>query len=271
MPNDRTAPIHMIISQTHRYVFVELPRTGSTAVEKELIASYDGKRILKKHSTYRDFLRQASADERSYFAFSSIRNPMDDAVSRYLKIKTDHNSRYSDPIRRKYRVGNRGSRAYQETGLSARGEIPERRSLIERIDNRHHSWIVRHDAGFPRYFLRFYHVPFDTWARLSHDQLDFVIRFESLEEDFEKVLQLIGLTRVRPLPVKNPTRQKSGDFIDYYTPETHSRARRVFGPYMRRWGYEFPPSWEYRTPSVWADLAYRALAVPRTIYWRLVR
>ncbi|MGA7271079.1 MAG: sulfotransferase family 2 domain-containing protein [Acidimicrobiia bacterium] len=261
----------MIISKKHGYVFIELPRTASTAVEKELIASYDGTRILKKHSTYQDFLRQASTEERSFFAFSSIRNPMDDAVSRYLKIRTDHNNRYSDPIRRKYRVGNRGSRAYRETGLSARGTVPERRSLIERVENRHYSWITRHDAEFPAYFLRFYHLPVDTWARLSHDQLDFIIRFESLEEDFAKALQMIGLDKIRPLPVKNPTSQKSRDFIEYYTPETQARARRVFGPYMRRWGYEFPPSWGSETPPLWAEIAYQALAVPRTIYWRLLR
>lgn len=261
----------MIISDANRYVFVELPRTGSTAVEKELITNYGGRRILRKHSTYEDFLEFANADQRNYFAFSSIRNPMDDAVSRYLKIKTDHNNRYSDPVRRKVRVGNRGSKTYRETGLSAKGDLPDPRSLIERIDNRHFNWIQKHDASFADYFLRFYHLPYDTWARLSHNRLDFVIRFESLEEDFEKALQSMGLEKKRPLPVKNPTSGKEQDFEDFYTPETRDRAIRVFGPYMRTWGYEFPESWEVEGPSAMAELTYRALAIPRRIYWRVIR
>lgn len=261
----------MIVSHAHRYVFVELPRTGSTAVEKELIASYGGVRILKKHSTYADFLRWAAPSQRSYFAFSSIRHPMDDAVSRYLKIKTNHNNRYSDPVRRRLRVGNRGSAAFQETGLSARGLRPERRSLIERVENRHFDWIQDHNASFAEYFLRFYHLPHDTWARLSHADLDFVIRFENLEEDFGKALARLGLEKQRPLPVKNKTSEKEGSFEDFYGPETRRRAVRVFGPYMRTWGYEFPSSWDRREPGTMAELAYRGLALPRRLYWRIIR
>ena len=59
----------MIISHRHRYVFVELPRTGSSAVRRELRELYDGVPILHKHSTYDEFRRQASEDERGYFVF----------------------------------------------------------------------------------------------------------------------------------------------------------------------------------------------------------
>ena len=86
----------MIISHIHRYLFVELPRTGSSAVSKELILNYDAENILRKHATYRDFLKQASKQEKEYFVFSSIRNPMDKILSLYFKYKTDHR-RYDDP------------------------------------------------------------------------------------------------------------------------------------------------------------------------------
>jgi hypothetical protein len=65
----------MIISHRHRYVFVEVPRTGSTAVSAELRENYDGHEILRKHASYRDFLRVASEEERGYFTFSAVRNP----------------------------------------------------------------------------------------------------------------------------------------------------------------------------------------------------
>lgn len=42
----------VIISHEHKYVFAELPHTGSTAVSRELRENYAGEKILGKHSTY---------------------------------------------------------------------------------------------------------------------------------------------------------------------------------------------------------------------------
>ena len=55
----------MVISHRHRYLFVELPRTGSTAIHRELIELYDGTAILQKHATYEDFLRGATEIEKT--------------------------------------------------------------------------------------------------------------------------------------------------------------------------------------------------------------
>jgi hypothetical protein len=261
----------VILCHEHRYVFVELPRTGCTAVGKELIHSYAGTRVLAKHSTYQDFLRQASDEEARYFAFSSIRNPMDDAVSGYFKLKTDHHGRYTDPDRRKYRVGNRGADSVRSTGLNARGLKPKRRAASELRDNRRFDFIQRNGSDFAEYFMRYYRAPYDTWSRVSHPHMDFVIRFEQLESDFEQVLSLIGLEQRRPLPLKNKTESKSGDFLTYFTPPTRSRAVQVFGPYMERFGYPLPPEWGEVEVPAFSRLAYNVLSLPRQLYWKFVR
>ncbi len=261
----------MIISAKHRYVYVELPRTGSTATGKELLSQYDGERILRKHATYRDFLRVATEDEERYFVFAGIRNPLDDAVSHYFKLKTDHHNRFTDPVRRRYRLGNKGSRQFRETGTDPRGEKPRRRSLGERLDNRRYHYIQRHNADFAEFFLRYYRLPYDNWSRLSHDDLDFVIRFENLQDDFARAIKLIGLELKRPLPIANKTAAKSGDYLEYYTPETIPRANRVFGPYLRCWGYSFPAGWSDSPQPRWEDAAFRVLGGPRTVYWRYLR
>jgi hypothetical protein len=265
----------MIISHEHRYVFVELPRTGCTAVGKELIECYDGERILAKHSMYSDFLKQASTEEKGYFAFSSIRNPLDDAVSGYFKLKSDHHGRYSDPVRRRYRVGNRGADAVRSTGLNARGSRPARRTAGERRDNRRFQYIETTGCSFSEYFMRYYRAPYDAWSTVNHGRMRQLIRFEQLEEDFERVLvDGLGLELRRPLPVRNRTDAKAAEsatFLDYYTPETRSRAAWVFGPYMARFGYTFPAEWEVGPPPASSRLAYMALAVPRRAYWQLIR
>jgi hypothetical protein len=265
----------MIISHEHRYVFVELPRTGCTAVGKELIESYDGERILAKHSMYRDFLKQASTEEKGFFAFSSIRNPLDDAVSGYFKLKSDHHGRFSDPVRRRYRVGNRGADAVRSTGLNARGSRPARRTVGERRDNRRFEYIDETGCSFAEYFMRYYRVPYDTWSTVNHGAMRQLIRFEQLEEDFERVLvDGLGLELRRPLPVRNRTDAKaagSTSFLDYYTPETRRRAAWVFGPYMARFGYSFPSDWHVDPPGVSSRLAFTALAGLRRAYWHRIR
>src|SRR6476469_8280254 len=86
----------MVISHKHKYLFIEVYRTGSTAISSELCELYDVEKILSKHSRYHEFLKIASEEEKQYYVFSGIRNPMDMVVSGYLKMKTDHKGRYTN-------------------------------------------------------------------------------------------------------------------------------------------------------------------------------
>jgi hypothetical protein len=238
----------MIISHSHRYVFVELPRTGSTAVRRELRELYDGTPILHKHSTYDEFRRQASADELRYFVFSTIRNPLDDAVSRYFKLKTDHGQRFSDVSRQK-----------------------NRRPLNELLDRWQYRYLSTRNPDFSQFFLHFYRLPYDTWASLDHRTFDFVMHFERLVDDFAEALRRIGIEPVRPLPSRNVTGSRERNFAQYYSPAARRRALRVFGPYMRRWGYEFPPDWELPEPSPVHDISYAAYSRLARTYWAHIR
>jgi hypothetical protein len=239
----------VIISHQHRYLFVELPRTGSTAIRRELRELYDGSPILHKHATYLEFRRQASPDEREYFVFSGIRNPLDDAVSRYFKLKTDHKQRFSDPDHRQR----------------------QRRPLNNLLDRRMFQFLQRTNADFSSFFLHFYILPYDTWASLSHAGFDQLIRFENLSEDFDTALRRIGIEPVRRLPHVNPTGQRARSFADYYSPAAIRRARRVMGPYMEQWGYAFPDAWETEAPSHLHRLAYQGFSRAAQVYWRTLR
>lgn len=239
----------MMISHEHRFVFVELPRTGSTAVRHELRDTYGARPILHKHATYEEFLRQASDDEKTYFVFSGIRNPLDDAVSLYFKLKTDHKSRRTDPDR-----------------------APRHRRLLNGLrDRAMFRYVSREDADFSTFFLKFYQFPHDTWASLSHERFGFVMRFEQLSEDFEKALRLIGIEPVRPLPVVNRTSSRDRDFSSYYSPAAIRRARRVMGPYMERWGYAFPAAWNVKPPTRTHRIQYAIFSFFARLYWRYLR
>lgn len=238
----------MILSHRYRYVFVEVPRTGSTAVSAELREHYDGNSVLRKHASYRDFLRVASDAERGYFTFSAVRNPLDIAVTRYVRLKDDVQQLYRDPRK-----------------------VAVRNSLAGRLERRIHAWVQRTDADFERFLRRWYLLPYDTWTTLDHQRMDVVLRFESLANDFDAALRKMGITPVRELPVRNATPGKDADWERHYTPGAIRRAVWIFGPYMDRWGYTFPESWGRVRVPLWSRLLYRVAHVVRSVYWKYFR
>jgi hypothetical protein len=238
----------MIVSHEHRYVYVQVPRTGSSAISAELREQYDGQLILRKHATYRDYLRQATDDERTYFSFSGVRNPLDVAVTRFVHIKANSKQHFTDPV-----------------------EVAKRNSMASRIERRVYSWVQENDADFEAFLLRWYRLPYDTWTSLDHHRMNMVIRFESLADGFAEALRRIGIEPKRPLPVVNATPERERDFLSYYTPRAIRRAVWVFGPYMEEWGYAFPESWGNVKVPAWSRLLLRAARFFRTIYWKYFR
>ncbi len=134
----------------------------------------------------------------------------------YFRYKTDHLGRYS-----------------------------ERRKNVTRGDIELFDFIQRTGADFPAYFMREYRrpLPYDDFSSEAHNHFDFVVRFETLQEDFATVLGMLGIKPKRPLPIVNRTTDKRSDFASYYPPELIQRAKWVFGPYMEKWGYRLPPGW----------------------------
>ncbi len=236
----------MIISHKHKYLFVELPRTGSTAISRELRTYYDGQPILQKHATYADFLKIASDEEKKYFVFAGIRNPLDDAVSLYCKLENSHHKIWTGTVKRNKR-------------------------LADYINLAMFRFIKRTEADFSTYFKKFYKIPYNTWSDLSHGEFDFIIRFEKLQEDFDDVLRLIGIEPVRPLPVVNKTNKQADNYLSYYTPEIIPRAKRVFGPYMRQWDYQFPREWGETAIPWWNQVEFGFFNVFRRVYWKFLR
>ena len=237
----------MVISHKHKYLFVELPRTGSTAISKELRRYYDGATFLRKHTTFLEFLKVASPEEKKYFVFSTIRNPLDDIVSLYFKYKTDHDKKYTDPV-----------------------ELNRRGPLVRYVDLLRFNSIQKNSLDFAVYFKRFHKIPYGNWSILSHKNFDFILHFENLQNDFARVLELLDIEAQRPLPVVNKTGEKA-DFVSYYTPDIYGHARRVCGPFMKMWGYSFPAEWGDNSVPLLSQVAFHFINPFRIAYWKHLR
>ena len=238
----------MIVSHEHRYVFIEVPHTGSVAISRELRENYGGEQILRKHATYRDFLRQATPAQREYFSFAAVRHPLDLTVSRYFRFKLKERPAMGNPE-----------------------WIAKHGSVAQKLDLRVAQWIVRNDASFEEFLLRWYRVPFDSWTSLDQARYSSVIRFETLADDFERTVREIGLQPVRPLPPANATPGRDRNWIAHYTPRARRRATWVFGPYMQQWGYDFPAEWGRVRVPAWSKVYFRLARAGRSVYWRFLR
>jgi hypothetical protein len=231
----------MIISDEHKYVFVELPWTASTAISKELCEHYGGRRVLRKHSNYREFLKYARGEPRKYFVFSGVRNPLSELVSIYVKYVTDHRANYSKD-----------------------------KDWVSGKKKRRYEWVQENGPSFAEFFLRFYRLPLENWSSLDHHRFDYVYRLENLQDDFAEILCRIGIQQVRSLPLVHRTEGKA-PWQSYYTPEAHNRLRFVCGPYMERWGYEFPPEWNVSRAPWHSWILYWILVFAKNAVRRLRR
>ena len=60
----------MIISHKHKFLFIGLPFSASSAISKELHLQYEGESLLRKHSLYYEFKKGATKKELEYFVFA---------------------------------------------------------------------------------------------------------------------------------------------------------------------------------------------------------
>jgi hypothetical protein len=200
----------MVISHKYKYVFIQLDKTASTAIAKELCENYDANPILWKHARYKDFMLIANAEQKKYFKFSGIRNPLDSAVSLYYYWK------------------------------NAQG-------IENKKDFKKYKFITGTNASFADYFKKYLSKNiFCEWKYQNFEKLDYVYKYENLDTEFAKILNLLEITQKNPLQKFNQTIDKK-NFLEYYPKEIQGMARIVFSNAMKQFGYAFPDNWEKPT------------------------
>lgn len=196
----------MIISHKYKYVFIQLGKTASSAMARELCEFYDGREILWKHARYEDFLLTATEEEKKYFTFAGIRNPLDFIVSRYhLRLLGRNND--------------------------------NRNNLKQYL-------FLGKNNNFDDFFFKFFcrSIYFD-WRIKKYSKLDYIYRYENLQADFSLILNKLGIRQIRPLPLFNQTPNKK-NFLDYYNNKKIQQvAIIIFGPFFKKWNYQFPQDW----------------------------
>lgn len=226
----------MVVCHKYKFVFIEVPHTGSHSITQELLDNFPCERILRKHANISQFFAQASKEEQAYFKFAAVRNPLDTAVTDFCKYEGNHKDQYTNP----------------DALLSNGGHVTA--DHLAQFD-----FIYNQGQDFPSFMRQFRNKIYHNWFLLGADRMDFIIRFEDLQQDYRTALEKIGVEVPRDLPHVNPTKKKRKHYTEFYTPEIEQLIVQCYGPFMKRWGYDFPAGWQHNEVPLLNKLRFESL------------
>ena len=231
-----------IISQSRGYLFVLSPRTASSAVATGvLIPHLDGSwlptvevvdprsgRVLvaQKHAPLSALLRHGvltSRQSEALLKFTTVRNPFDSMVSLFVKQRDTYQPMLDDPTSWVHRRPH-----YVEAMVKARQEPFGAwvRFVLRPRSRRQRMYAAVRGTYYPRHLYR---------THMSG--MDVVLRHDSLQDDFDRLTERLGVTDRLIVPQLNVTEAKTEDFRSFYDADTKAFAERVFAPDMMRFGY----------------------------------
>lgn len=179
--------------------------------------------VQKKHNTL-DQLRKHSVltaeEEAEWLKFTTVRNPFDVLVTLYTRRRsmTDEYLRAESIFWINENEANRRDLEYCRTHTFDEwiGWRYPRRGIFGSLGAGRKSMSDRYTNG-----------------------VDVVMRFDTLEEDLNKVFQRVGVTDPVTLPVYNKTGGRNPDYRAYYNDKSRRIVERVFRADLERYGYSF--------------------------------
>lgn len=207
-----------MISHTHKFIFIHVPKTGGTSVQNILkdyssnkiiiypsqaesnkahdsfinrfeVQSEDPKFKISKHTMLNGYYKQWKEeydDIDNYFKFGIIRNPWDRAISYYFWF-----NRYNVNFDKKQFI----------------------------------------DTLIPNCCCDFFHIISENIYKF-----DYLIRFETLQDNFNVVCDKIGIPP-QQLPHANKTKHKH--YTEYYDDETRQIVAEKYAKDINMFGYKF--------------------------------
>ena len=200
----------MLVSDSHKLVFVHIQKTGGVTVHELLRERIpDLRNILARH----EFARRGMAelnDWDEYFKFAFARNPWDRLVSWYTMITT-----------------------FDKTGNELWWYVHDNSSTFEEfIHNCTGEVEIKEGVSYSFAYNQLDYVT-DEHGNLL---VDFIGRLENLDEDIQEVFRRIDL-ELETVPHHN--RSGHRHYSTFYTPETEMIVRERFNRDIEYFGYKF--------------------------------
>lgn len=221
----------MLISHSHKVIFVHIQKTGGITVETILRQHIpDIHPVLPRHA----FAKQGKAiipDWDDYFSFAFVRNPWDRLVSWYSMIREAKEMTWWDALcsprkRRHFFALRRGRRKYWQYVLENSTSFDEFiRFCGDDIEVE------------PGIFVSIYRNQLDYLTDEDGTLLvDFIGRFENFASDLAVILNRLG---IQEAAIPHENRSKHRHYSLYYTPETRELVSRIYARDIETFGYHF--------------------------------
>jgi hypothetical protein len=208
-------------------VFVHIPKTAGSSIEQVLYPrlSHGGAVISEisdtnlfagwnkehkfwmHHATMQQINDLYEKDVSEYFKFAFVRNPYERAISDWKFLRGKSNKRWRSKTFLKYL---------------------NREGYFERILSNSNDESTRIDHTYPQY-----NFIYDDNGKCL---VDFIGKFENLQQDFDTICDKIGIPR-QQLPHENKTKHKH--YTEYYDDETRSIVAEKYAKDIEYFGYEF--------------------------------
>ena len=218
----------MLISHSHKFVFVHIPKTAGTSVRHVLQPYCESptgnkrwRRLLRKlgvrqdpakahfrgHDTARQVRAAFGPAYDTYLTFSVVRNPFDHAVSHYSFLKEAPNAKYREYF---------GGMSFDDY-LSFRNRLTALTPLPPFATIKDQTSFVADGAG-----------------RIIVSR---ILKFEELATAFPALLAELGIED-QSLPRKRATKARGASLSDYYGSEdTVRRVRELYSRDFENFGY----------------------------------
>ena len=208
-----------MISHALKCILVHVPKTGGTSIEDALGLSGP------RHNTARQYRTYHAEIWAKYYSFAFVRNPWDRVLSLYL---------YRQQIRR---LDTEGSLSFGQ--WLARNAEYVRSSDAAALN---HAFAPEYGVGtIAQDDPEGWRVKFSSSLHMLADErgeilVDFIGRYERLQQDFDRVCDHLGIAR-RVLPCRNRT--EHAPYWSYYDDESERTVAEIFRGDIETFGYAF--------------------------------
>jgi hypothetical protein len=218
------------ICRDYRLLFIHGRGTASTAIRQVLHENLggtevpprtqfdaQGRIVLGRHANLPQLLRHGAIDDASGLEVATaVRNPFDYLVSTWLK----------------FRLSNEG--VIERPDVS---HLPREQEKLDKASTLPFDQWVEWRYRRPGLLGRFRRPPNDRFIQLAG--ATFVMRFESIQPDFDRLLERVGYQGRIELDRTNQTPGREHDYRQYYTKRARRLVEQVWATELDRFGYAF--------------------------------
>ncbi|ECW8954352.1 alpha-2,3-sialyltransferase [Campylobacter lari] len=180
----------------YKCIFIHVPKVAGSSIERVI---YQTDRWLVGHVKASDYVKLDRNKFESYFSFSFVRNPYDRVVSAYHYLKNDS----PDPCDIEWGKLNIRDLEFEEFVLKLQDEEFKQKILTKNHFSFQYEYLCDENMNV---------------------LVDFIGRFEQLNSDFKKILNILK----RKDSLIHVNKSKHCNYKDYYNCETYKIIREIY-------------------------------------------